>query len=94
MQIPTKIKEKMLKVNALEKEIRDWCDKNLDLDDVELIHKNDWWHYLFVNEPSGEEQDNGEYSNQHEVMEGYYTGNYYYPCEDGTYLVGMIQSIV
>ena len=94
MTIPKEIVEKMEQVNSLMKEIDLWMDNNLELDGSKHNHRryfsneyNHPDHYEFTDEPSGEEQIDGEYCNQStfgESGDSFY-GTYYYPTEKGNY---------
>lgn len=84
MTIPKEIVEKMEQVNALMKEIDLWMDDNLELYGSKHNHRkyftneyNQPDHYEFADEPSGEEQLDGEYYS--------FYGTYYYPTEKGNY---------
>lgn len=93
MTIPKEIIEKMEQVNALALEIDKWMYDNLDnLEgtkhnncswDEEFIHEDP---YQFTDKPTGKEQFNGEYCEQHVgYCEDDFYGKYYYPTEKGNY---------
>ena len=94
MVIPSDIVEKMEKVNELMTEIDKWMFDNLDLEGSKHdIHKDildNFEHkdyYEFTDEPTGQEQNCGEYYEQYQdayIEDGYY-GKYYYPTEKGNY---------
>lgn len=94
MTIPKEIVEKMEQVNALMLEVDKWLYENANMEGSrhncsEFItgnfkHTN---HYSFTSEPSGEEQNDGEYCDQWSVGESgdSFNGMYYYPTEKGNY---------
>jgi len=95
MTIPIDIVEKMEKVNELMTEIDRWMFDNLDeiADSKHGIHTDENYnfehkdYYEFADEPTGREQNVGEYCEQHQMAyidDGFY-GKYYYPTEKGNY---------
>ena len=94
MTIPKEIVEKMEQVNSLMAEIDRRLDENIETDGSKHNHRrtfsNEYYHdahYAFTDEPSGEEQDDGEYCDQStygESGDNFY-GTYYYPTEKGNY---------
>ena len=94
MTIPKDIVEKMEQVNSLMAEIDMWLDENIETDGSKHSHRrvfsDEYYHndyYEFTDEPSGEEQTDGEYCNQStfgESGDNFY-GTYYYPTEKGNY---------
>ena len=94
MTIPKEIVEKMEQANALMLEIDKWMFDNLGCldgskhehgfqDDDEFEHED---YYQFTDKPTGQEQYNGEYCEQHVgYCEDDFYGKYYYPTEKGNY---------
>lgn len=94
MIIPKEIVEKMEQVNSLMLEINRWIYDNIDTEGSK--HNYTAWrtgefrhedYYEFADEPTGTEQDDGEYCEQHEVgcTGDCFQGVYYYPTEKGNY---------
>lgn len=92
MTIPKEIVDKMEQVNSLIAEISEWMYENIETDGSK--HSTTDWHgdykcetyYEFVDAPHGEEQNDGEYCDQHQgYIEDMFWGNYYYPTEKGNY---------
>ncbi len=91
MKIPKEIVEKMEQVNLLMEEIDKWLYENADVDGSQHCYEKyggeyehqDW--YQFTDKPTGEEQDGGEYCEQHQDGDDSYHGKYYYPTEKGNY---------
>lgn len=80
--IPKEIREKIEQKLKLDEEISQWAQNNIDVEG-----------YFFesmkiVDEPSGDEQDEGEYCDQgcFGYSEDSYYGYYYYPLDNGKYL--------
>ena len=93
-KLPKDIVEKMEQVNKLTEEISKWFyDNDMDLEGTE--HENTDYHgkfrhrdyYEFTDTPTGTEQRDGEYCEQHQdvMIEDSYYGKYYYPTEKGNY---------
>lgn len=94
MTIPKEIVDKMEQVNALMLEIEKWTHENIETDgskhSTTRLFSNEFVHqdyYEFTNTPTGTEQDDGEYCEQHQdaYIEDSFYGKYYYPTEKGNY---------
>lgn len=82
MKIPKEISEKIREANRLNNEVVDWMQNNLDCEG--MTFDNFFWDV--VPEPQGEEQDDGEYCDQHQYGEDWFVGNYYWEMPDSLYL--------
>ena len=80
--IPKEIREKIENKLKLDEEIRKWTCENLDVDGLYFDRME------IVDEPSGEEQDNGEFCDQSTFgySEDSFYGYYYFPLDNGKYL--------
>lgn len=80
--IPKEIREKIENKLKLDEEIRKWTSENLYVDGFYFESMK------IVDEPSGEEQDNGEYCDQSTFgySEDSFYGYYYSPLDNGKYL--------
>lgn len=80
--IPKEIREKIENKLKLDEEIRKWTSENLYVDGFYFESMK------IVDEPSGEEQDNGEFCDQStfEYSEDSFYGYYYFPLDNGKYL--------
>lgn len=80
--IPKEIREKIEDKLKLDEEIIKWTSESLYVDGFYFESMK------IVDEPSGEEQDNGEYCDQSsfEYSEDSFYGYYYFPLDNGKYL--------
>ncbi|MBS5114144.1 MAG: hypothetical protein KHY88_00325 [Erysipelotrichaceae bacterium] len=79
--IPKEIREKIETKLKLDKEIYEWIENNLDTEGLFFESMK------IVDEPSGDEQDNGEYCEQYVGYLGDdFSGHYYFPLDNGKYL--------
>ena len=92
MKIPKEIVEKMEQVNLLMNEVDKWLYENANIEGSIHDHEHggvydysDW--YTFRDEPTGEEQNGGEYCDQRHDGEDGWIGKYYYPTEKGKYFM-------
>ena len=89
MTIPKEIVNKMKKANELLKEVNTWLNENADMDGTQ--YQESAWesdYYKFTDKPTGKEQDDGEYCEQHQgYIEDSFYGIYYYPTENGDYFL-------
>lgn len=99
MKIPNDIVTKMEQVNSLISEIDKWFYDNLDTDlldgtkhentDYRGNYKGVEQYYQFADTPTGEEQNGGEYCEQHTdaYIEDSFYGKYYFPTDKGNYFM-------
>ena len=79
--IPKEIREKIETKLKLDKEIYEWIKNNLNTDGLFFESMR------IVDEPSGEEQCDGEYCNQSVGWLGDdFSGHYYFSLDNGKYL--------
>lgn len=79
--IPKEIREKIEQKLKLDEEISQWAQNNIDVEGLFFESMK------IVDEPSGDEQDEGEYCDQSlGYFEDSYYGYYYYPLDNGKYL--------
>lgn len=85
--IPKEIREKIEYKLKLDEEIRKWTSENLSSENL-YVEGFYFESMKIVDEPSGEEQDNGEYCDQSrfEYSEDSFYGYYYFPLDNGKYL--------
>ena len=77
MKIPKDIVAKIRQVNELNNDICKWIDSELETEGMDFSHL--FWE--IVPEPQGDEQDDGEYCNQRQHSEDWFTGEYYWQLE-------------
>lgn len=80
--IPNEIREKIEQKLKIDKEINEWFDENSYVTSNEIF----WELAEIVDEPQGEEQDDGEYSDQRTDGNDNYWGYYYFSLDNGKYL--------
>ena len=80
--IPKEIRRKIQLKLKLDEEISKWIEENLDTEGLYFGSMK------IVDEPSGDEQDEGEYCDQSKIgwSEDSFCGYYYYPLDNGKYL--------
>ena len=87
MKVPKEIADKVEIYKAGQKafcEIVAWLKENTDADGVDIDE------VFIVDEPTGNEQNDGEYCDQYSVgwCEDSFVGNYYHPIEDSPLYLG------
>lgn len=80
--IPKELRNKIEQKLQIDKEIQEWLSENSCVQYNEIF----WNDVEIVDEPYGDEQDDGEYCDQ--STNGYddYWGYYYFPLDNGKYL--------
>ena len=83
-KIPKQIVDMIEERNKLNKEIKEWCEENLDMDGMDSKYADITNHY------KGNEQgteDCKEWCDQRCIYEDWYSGHYYWETEyEGKYL--------
>ena len=87
MKVPKEIADKVKVYQEGKKaceEVVEWLGKNTDGDGVFIED------LFIVDEPTGSEQNDGEYCDQHQVgwCEDSFAGNYYHPIEGSSQYLG------
>lgn len=80
MKIPKEIREKIEKRVKLNEELDAWFKENLDIEGCN--HRD----VQVVDEPTGEDQYDGEYCDQSQYGDDCFYGNYYWEMDNGKYL--------
>lgn len=80
MKIPREIREKIEQRIKLDDELTKWFGENLDIEGCD--HR-----YAFItDEAKGEEQIDGEYCDQRQIDDDWFSGKYYWEMDNGKYL--------
>ena len=80
MKIPKEIREKIEQRIQLDDELTKWFAENLDIEGCD--HRC----AFIADKAKGEEQDDGEYCDQRQIDDDWFSGKYYWEMDNGKYL--------